>query len=1083
MSEANFSNRWREGAEQILSEKKAKSSPPTLVSKRAKNNPTKEEYQKRAIDAGKFIAEMTPIIGDAMAAKEVYDEIQREDTNWFLVGALGGATILGLIPGVGDAAARLVKKGAKRAFDVSKRIEIDLNVLGSTGGNIKIKPEDITDVQAKKIQKILKKEKNVNDNFYMLHGGTDFDKIDLKASGLGEPGSFRPLGRGIYGSRIVDPKNIETIKNAYLQASKFAGHFGTSITGNYAGFSHPLYKEAFKDVSLPIETTESLLKELQEKVPIEVTTEQVGKIHLFKVPRTKELKVYDFKKRKGIAQNTEDIEITYPREFSSRFTIASPKFGDSQVVLQPLGEVEEMAIHDTNIVERLTKLDLPEEFFETINKRKLRKNELNPNYPYDYIVDKKLENLKKEAQYIADRENLNPKTMEINLLKDLQNKGHIDKSLNIDELPEVNYPEDVENLVNQEDFLKEMQKDIEVSRRNVFVPEDRLELGEDSTQLLGLDSGKRIPKRTVEYNKGGFNQSKNSMFKKGGMTMATEDQQTEMMLMLNGGMKDDGMDRDPVSGNEVPPGSLAKEVRDDIPAQLSDGEYVVPADVVQYFGVKFFEDLRIEAKQGLEQMQSNGRIGGEPVPESANNEMGGLPFDISELKTKEDAPTMNRGGIIKADEGVYVPKLDFSNLKGLGSGGGSNYQTRQYVAAGCKVKPMLITNEGATIQEADEGYVDVTSDAGLNILKNCPNINLSQAEKDIIGADVLKQIEDGTYKPDPIDDTPVEKKQVQKNDDDDDDDSVNQTKAIKEWQYEDMEKYIGDVSNYYNRYKSEGNFVSNIFRSVLLDPINKFNQPYIMERTIQLMEAHKEDPEKLKMLSQVFKHRFGKKPKDVIELPSGKTLTFDPKTGLYENPEVINLKNILGEESYNNIKVNINKDILNRSEDRERASLDDLQDRFKDTGFDNQFAFSDFNSAADQYQAAVSKYKTKKQNELFANDPTLASEQARGTMAGAYTDDSTMPTSVSPPTENIAQDFFKNRKNEDQGDKGFASENYAKSLMNEKNDGASAQVEYDQYNKEEADLSDAYGGGEAAEKFKQFNKGGLAKKRKTTKKK
>ena len=38
--------------------------------------------------------------------------------------------------------------------------------------------------------------------------------------------------------------------------------------------------------------------------------------------------------------------------------------------------------------------------------------------------------------------------------------------------------------------------------------------------------------------------------------------------------------------------SMAEEVRDDIPAQLSDGEYVVPADVVRYYGVKFFEDLR-----------------------------------------------------------------------------------------------------------------------------------------------------------------------------------------------------------------------------------------------------------------------------------------------------------------------------------------------------------------------------------------------------------------------------------------------------------------------------------------------------------
>ena len=84
-------------------------------------------------------------------------------------------------------------------------------------------------------------------------------------------------------------------------------------------------------------------------------------------------------------------------------------------------------------------------------------------------------------------------------------------------------------------------------------------------------------------------------------------------LFEEGGIADDGMNRDPISGNEVPSGSLAQEVRDDIPAQLSEGEYVVPADVVRYYGVKFFEDLRSDAKMGLNQMEQDGRIGGEPV--------------------------------------------------------------------------------------------------------------------------------------------------------------------------------------------------------------------------------------------------------------------------------------------------------------------------------------------------------------------------------------------------------------------------------------------------------------------------------------
>ena len=99
-------------------------------------------------------------------------------------------------------------------------------------------------------------------------------------------------------------------------------------------------------------------------------------------------------------------------------------------------------------------------------------------------------------------------------------------------------------------------------------------------------------------------------FNKGGTVM---NRQMEMAFMKEGGLKDDGMKVDPVSGNEIPPGSMAKEVRDDIPAQLSEGEYVVPADVVQFYGVKHFEDLRNKAKGGLKQMENDGRIGGEPV--------------------------------------------------------------------------------------------------------------------------------------------------------------------------------------------------------------------------------------------------------------------------------------------------------------------------------------------------------------------------------------------------------------------------------------------------------------------------------------
>jgi hypothetical protein len=123
-------------------------------------------------------------------------------------------------------------------------------------------------------------------------------------------------------------------------------------------------------------------------------------------------------------------------------------------------------------------------------------------------------------------------------------------------------------------------------------------------------------------------------YNQGGVAM---NEQMEMAFMKEGGIKDDGMRVDPVSGNEIPPGSMASEVRDDIPAMLSEGEYVVPADVLRFYGVNFFEDLRNKAKSGLQNMEQNGRIGGEPIsPEQIQQNMGQTPAPMQ----------ANEGGVV-----------------------------------------------------------------------------------------------------------------------------------------------------------------------------------------------------------------------------------------------------------------------------------------------------------------------------------------------------------------------------------------------------------------------------------------------------
>jgi hypothetical protein len=100
----------------------------------------------------------------------------------------------------------------------------------------------------------------------------------------------------------------------------------------------------------------------------------------------------------------------------------------------------------------------------------------------------------------------------------------------------------------------------------------------------------------------------------------------------DGGLMDEGGTVDPISGNDVPPGSTQEEVRDDIPAQLSEGEFVFPADVVRYFGLETLMKMRQEAKMGLQRMEDMGQMGNSEEATMPDN----LPFDIEDLDMEEE---------------------------------------------------------------------------------------------------------------------------------------------------------------------------------------------------------------------------------------------------------------------------------------------------------------------------------------------------------------------------------------------------------------------------------------------------------------
>ena len=161
--------------------------------------------------------------------------------------------------------------------------------------------------------------------------------------------------------------------------------------------------------------------------------------------------------------------------------------------------------------------------------------------------------------------------------------------------------------------------------------------------------------------------------------------QKQMSLFEYGGIADDGMKKDPVSGNAIPPGSMASEVRDDIPAMLSEGEYVVPADVLRYYGVNFFEGLRNKAKQGLQTMEQDGRIGGEPLsPQQIQQNMGKAP------QAGQPAPMP-----VQAADGVLT-QLDPYMKQAQQLGGGQQFNPDQWSTVGGSTFTQQPTQDSVT---------------------------------------------------------------------------------------------------------------------------------------------------------------------------------------------------------------------------------------------------------------------------------------------------------------------------------------------------------------------------------------------------
>ena len=226
-------------------------------------------------------------------------------------------------------------------------------------------------------------------------------------------------------------------------------------------------------------------------------------------------------------------------------------------------------------------------------------------------------------------------------------------------------------------------------------------------------------------------------FAEGGTVNGMEQQMNR--VFASGGINTTNQKVDPVSGNEVPPGSLPEEVRDDVPAKLSGGEYVVPADVLRYFGVSFFEKLRAKAKAGLEEMNSDGRIGGSDGTEEED-----LPFSVDELQAEDmpDEQNFATGGLTSKQEEQQMLNAQPTFNPNVYGYGGNTYAPQPYIApvnqvqSGTTTPTTPTTSTPTTTTKQGRAGVDYGSAEGTKT-----SASGSQSEGALVGGDWAKNLD------------------------------------------------------------------------------------------------------------------------------------------------------------------------------------------------------------------------------------------------------------------------------------------------------------------------------------------------------
>ena len=176
----------------------------------------------------------------------------------------------------------------------------------------------------------------------------------------------------------------------------------------------------------------------------------------------------------------------------------------------------------------------------------------------------------------------------------------------------------------------------------------------------------------------------------------------------DGGLKDEGGTVDEVSGNEVPVGGTKKGVRDDIPAMVSEGEFIFPEDVTRYIGLDKLMQLRQDAKMGLKKMEAMGQMGNGDEATMEDD----MPFEMADLiivgGPMEEPQEKYKGGVLHAQQGTLVGPQPATGIAGYQP---SVYANRapinpyQYQAPASAFTPPTYQNTQVAPSQPTSGYM------------------------------------------------------------------------------------------------------------------------------------------------------------------------------------------------------------------------------------------------------------------------------------------------------------------------------------------------------------------------------------------